>query len=118
MISYRKIKEDITMLHPLTKDQIQILEDYYSSGLGITAYVKSHGMKVHQLTYLIEKNKRIKDVNQLNEIVKINSKLQETVSNSSPIIINIDSIKINIEKDFDEMLLTKVIKVCKDATRF
>ena len=46
MISYRKIKEDITMLHPLTKDQIQILEDYCSLGIGITAYIKSPGKKV------------------------------------------------------------------------
>lgn len=105
------------MLHPLTQNQIQILEDYYSSGLGITAYVKQHGMKVHQLTYLIDKSKRIKETNQLNEIVKINSRLQETVSNSSSITINIDSINIAIENDFDEILLAKIIKVCKDATR-
>ena len=110
------------MLQPLTKEQIKILEDYRRSGLGLTEYVKVHNMKVHQLSYIIRKEKKLKEVIPNNEIVKLDTTSilsnDEEDEPSSSLSLTIGDININIQDNFDERLLTKVIKVCKDASRF
>lgn len=111
------------MLQPLTKEQIKLLEDYRNSGLGIVEFTKINNMKVHQLSYIIGKEKKLKEVIPNNEIVKLDTTYilgNDEVDNesSSSLSITIGDIHINIQGNFDERLLTKVIKVCKDASRF
>ena len=110
------------MLQPLTKEQIKILEDYRNSGLGIVEFTKINNMKVHQLSYIIGKEKKLKEVKPNNEIVKLDTTSilgnDEEDESSSSLSITIGDININIQDNFDERLLTKVIKVCKDASRF
>ena len=110
------------MLQPLTKEQIKILEDYRNSGLGIVEFTKINNMKVHQLSYIIRKEKKLKEVIPNNEIVKLDTTSilgnDEEDESSSSLSITIGDININIQDNFDERLLTKVIKVCKDASRF
>ncbi len=109
------------MLHPLTKEQIKILEDYRNSGLGIVEFTKINNMKIHQLSYIIRKEKKLKEgIIPNNEIVKLDttSILGNDDESSSSLSITIGDININIQDNFDERLLTKVIKVCKDASRF
>lgn len=110
------------MLQPLTKEQIKILEDYRNSGLGIVEFTKINNMKVHQLSYIIGKEKKLKEVIPNNEIVKLDTTSilgnNEEDESSSSLSITIGDIHINIQDNFDERLLTKVIKVCKDASRF
>ena len=110
------------MLQPLTKEQIKILEDYRNSGLGIVEFTKINNMKVHQLSYIIGKEKKLKEVIPNNKIVKLDTTSilgnDEEDESSSSLSITIGEININIQDNFDERLLTKVIKVCKDASRF
>ena len=110
------------MLQPLTKEQIKLLEDYRNSGLGIVEFTKINNMKVHQLSYIIGKEKKLKEVIPNNEIVKLDTTSilgnDEEDESSSSLSITIGDININIQDNFDERLLTKVIKVCKDASRF
>ena len=110
------------MLQPLTKEQIKLLEDYRNSGLGIVEFTKINNMKVHQLSYIIGKEKKLKEVKPNNEIVKLDTTYilgnDEEDESSSSLSITIGDININIQDNFDERLLTKVIKVCKDASRF
>ncbi len=108
------------MLQPLTKEQIKILEDYRNSGLGIVEFTKINNMKIHQLSYIIRKEKKLKEVIPNNKIVKLDttSILGNDDESSSSLSITIGDININIQDNFDERLLTKVIKVCKDASRF
>jgi len=110
------------MLQPLTKEQIKILEDYRRSGLGIVEFTKINNMKVHQLSYIIRKEKKLKEVIPNNEIVKLDTTSilgnDDEDESSSSLSITIGDININIQDNFDERLLTKVIKVCKDASRF
>ena len=111
------------MLQPLTKEQIKILEDYRNSGLGIVEFTKINNMKIHQLSYIIRKEKKLKEVIPNNEIVKLDttsilSNDEEDDESSSSLSLTIGDININIQDNFDERLLTKVIKVCKDASRF
>ena len=108
------------MLQPLTKEQIKILEDYRNSGLGVVEFTKINNMKVHQLSYIIRKEKKLKEVIPNNEIVKLDTTfiLGNDDESSSSLSITIGDININIQDNFDERLLTKVIKVCKDASRF
>ena len=110
------------MLQPLTKEQIKLLEDYRNSGLGIVEFTKINNMKVHQLSYIIGKEKKLKEVKPNNEIVKLDTTSilgnDEEDESSSSLSITIGEININIQDNFDERLLTKVIKVCKDASRF
>ena len=110
------------MLQPLTKEQIKLLEDYRNSGLGIVEFTKINNMKVHQLSYIIGKEKKLKEVIPNNEIVKLDTTSilgnDEEDESSSSLSITIGEININIQDNFDERLLTKVIKVCKDASRF
>lgn len=110
------------MLQPLTKEQIKLLEDYRNSGLGIVEFTKINNMKVHQLSYIIGKEKKLKEVKPNNEIVKLDTTSilgnDEEDESSSSLSITIGDININIQDNFDERLLTKVIKVCKDASRF
>ena len=110
------------MLQPLTKEQIKILEDYRNSGLGIVEFTKINNMKVHQLSYIIRKEKKLKEVIPNNKIVKLDTTSilgnDEEDESSSSLSITIGDININIQDNFDERLLTKVIKVCKDASRF
>ena len=110
------------MLQPLTKEQIKILEDYRRSDLGIVEFTKINNMKVHQLSYIIRKEKKLKEVIPNNEIVKLDTTSilgnDEEDESSSSLSITIGDININIQDNFDERLLTKVIKVCKDASRF
>ena len=110
------------MLQPLTKEQIKILEDYRGSDLSIVEFTKINNMKVHQLSYIIRKEKKLKEVIPNNKIVKLNTTSilgnDEEDESSSSLSITIGEININIQDNFDERLLTKVIKVCKDASRF
>ena len=110
------------MLQPLTKEQIKILEDYRNSGLGIVEFTKINNMKVHQLSYIIRKEKKLKEVIPNNEIVRLDTTSilsnDEEDESSSSLSLTIGDININIQDNFDERLLTKVIKVCKDASRF
>ena len=110
------------MLQPLTKEQIKILEDYRNSGLGIVEFTKINNMKIHQLSYIIRKEKKLKEVIPNNEIVKLDTTSilsnDEEDESSSSLSLTIGDININIQDNFDERLLTKVIKVCKDASRF
>ena len=110
------------MLQPLTKEQIKLLEDYRNSGLGIVEFTKINNMKVHQLSYIIGKEKKLKEVIPNNKIVKLDTTSilgnDEEDESSSSLSITIGEININIQDNFDERLLTKVIKVCKDASRF
>ena len=79
-------------------------------------------MKVHQLSYIIRKEKKLKEVIPNNKIVKLDTTSilgnDEEDESSSSLSITIGDININIQDNFDERLLTKVIKVCKDASRF
>lgn len=93
------------MKHPLTQEQLQLLNEYRQSNLTKKNFCLLKEIKLHKLDYLIVKEKSLQE--DKTEIVKLNYP-QIT---SSALTIDLKDLTITIQNGFDASLLKELMKV-------
>lgn len=108
------------MIKPLTNEQQEILNDYLNSGMNYSDYALEHNLKFYQVRYIYRKYLKLKDASNIKnvEIGKLDFN-NSTKSNcyDDSLIIRINDVKIEVERNLDEVELSKIIKGCIYATR-
>lgn len=99
-------------MQPLTKKQLELLEDYQRSGLKRLDYCKEYKIVPHILDYVVNKQRKLK---QLNSVIKdVNLVRVDSIKGrTSSIKVVINESTIIIDSDFDESLLLKLIQVLR-----
>ena len=112
-------KELTIIISPLTKEQEEILNDYLKSGLSCYQYAKEHNMKYYQVTYIHQKDLRLKELSSKDNIKigKVVLNTNNDSNNDSLIKIKINEVDLEIKENFNEDILSKIIKGCVYATR-
>lgn len=100
------------MLKSLKEDQKKLIEGYKTSTLKKEEYCKQNNIAVHQLNYLIEKERRLREESS-NKISFV--KIPTPQEYKSIIEITVGKSIIKVEQGFNEELLLKVIKVLSNA---
>lgn len=77
-------------LHPLNNDQLALLNEYKASNLSILEFVNNKGISIHQLYYLINKERRLKAESMSMEISKCKDFVPVPIENkaTSAVAIN------------------------------
>ena len=108
------------MIKPLTNEQQEILNDYLNSGMNYSDYALEHNLKFYQVRYIYRKYLKLKDASNIKnvEIGKLDFN-NSTKSNcyDDSLRIKINDVKIEVERNLDEVELSKIIKGCIYATR-
>ena len=108
------------MIKPLTNEQQEILNDYLNSGMNYSDYALEHNLKFYQVRYIYLKHLKLKEASNIKnvEIGKLDFN-NSTKSNcyDDSLRIKINDVKIEVERNLDEVELSKIIKGCIYATR-
>ena len=108
------------MIKPLTNEQQEILNDYLNSGMNYSDYALEHNLKFYQVRYIYRKYLKLKEASNIKnvEIGKLDFN-NSTKSNcyDDSLRIKINDVKIEVERNLDEVELSKIIKGCIYATR-
>ena len=108
------------MIKPLTNEQKEILNDYLNSGMNYSDYALEHNLKFYQVRYIHRKYLKLKEASNIKnvEIGKLDFR-SNTKSNcyDDSLRIKINDVKIEVERNLDEVELSKIIKGCIYATR-
>ena len=108
------------MIKPLTNEQQEILNDYLNSGMNYSDYALEHNLKFYQVRYIYRKHLKLKEASNIKnvEIGKLDFN-NSTKSNcyDDSLRIKINDVKIEVERNLDEVELSKIIKGCIYATR-
>ena len=99
------------MLQPLKEEQIKIITAYQESGLRREQFCKEKNIKSYQLDYLINKQRKINEEKGTIKFIKLENVEKQT----SKIKINIGKCTIDIDNEFNEELLARVIKVINNV---
>ena len=84
------------MLHPLTEDQLSLLNEFKESGLTIKDFTSLKGIRYNSLAYIIWKDKRLKECNSINNNSFIPIKLDNPNNDYTNINKNINKVKNNM----------------------
>lgn len=108
------------MIKPLTNEQQEILNDYLNSGMNYSDYALEHNLKFYQVRYIYRKYLKLKEASNIKnvEIGKLDFN-NSTKSNcyDDSLRIKINDVKIEVERNLDEVEIFKIIKGCIYATR-
>ena len=99
------------MLHQLNEDQLNLVNEFKSSGLTFNDFAKAKNIGIHQIVYLVRKEKLLKEQDDNLSLdsyipVKFNNELIENNNSNSNLInvyINGFNISINLN-DLKELL--------------
>ena len=108
------------MIKPLTNEQKEILNDYLNSGMNYSDYALEHNLKFYQVRYIYRKYLKLKDASNIKNVeigkLDFNNSTQSNCYDDS-LRIKINDVKIEFERNLDEVELSKIIKGCIYATR-
>ena len=100
------------MMQPLTKKQIDLLEDFRISGLKNLDYCKKTGCVPHVLAYVVAKEKKLRQPDPVNSNFNL-VKVESINEQASSIKVMIKDTTIIVDSDFNESLFYKLIKVLR-----
>ena len=108
------------MIKPLTNEQKEILNDYLNSGMNYSDYALEHNLKFYQVRYIYRKYLKLKEASNIKNVeigkLDFNNSTQSNCYDDS-LRIKINDVKIEVERNLDEVELSKIIKGCIYATR-
>ena len=108
------------MIKPLTNEQQEILNDYLNSGMTYSDYALEHNLKFYQVRYIYRKYLKLKEASNIKNVeigkLDFNNSTQSNCYDDS-LRIKINDVKIEVERNLDEVELSKIIKGCIYATR-
>ena len=108
------------MIKPLTNEQQEILNDYLNSGMNYSDYALAHNLKFYQVRYIHHKYLKLKEASNIKNVeigkLDFNNSTQSNCYDDS-LRIKINDVKIEVERNLDEVELSKIINGCIYATR-
>ena len=108
------------MIKPLTNEQKEILNDFLNSGMNYSDYALEHNLKFYQVRYIYRKYLKLKEASNIKNVeigkLDFNNSTQSNCYDDS-LRIKINDVKIEVERNLDEVELSKIIKGCIYATR-
>ena len=108
------------MIKPLTNEQQEILNDYLNSGMNYSDYALEHNLKFYQVRYIYRKYLKLKEASNIKNVesgkLDFNNSTKSNCYDDS-LRIKINDVKIEVERNLDEVELSKIIKGCIYATR-
>lgn len=94
------------MMKPLTKEQLDLVNEFKESRLNKKEFCKQKGIKLHQLDYLINKQQKL--TKSESTFIKI-----KELNRDSSVVLNLNDLTITITNDVDDEMLRKIIRAAR-----